>query len=83
MAQRLAGGASLAQRAAPEAIDRGIETDLGTGLAIERSLFAGLFGTDDRTHRHGSPSWPGPGKAQFTAGEHAHDVATPDKARRR
>lgn len=66
LAQRLAGGASLAQRAALEAIDRGIETDLGTGLAIERSLFAGLFGTDDRTIGMESFLASGPGKAQFT-----------------
>jgi enoyl-CoA hydratase/carnithine racemase len=66
LAQRLAGGAALAQRAAKEAIDRGLETDLGTGLAIERSLFAGLFGTDDRTIGMQSFLEHGPGKAEFT-----------------
>ena len=66
LARRLATGASLAQRAALEAIDRGIETDLGTGLAIERSLFAGLFATDDRTIGMESFLEHGPGKAEFT-----------------
>ena len=66
LARRLASGASLAQRAALEAIDRGLETDLGTGLAIERSLFAGLFATDDRTIGMESFLEHGPGKAEFT-----------------
>lgn len=66
LARRLATGASLAQRAALEAIDRGLETDLGTGLAIERSLFAGLFATDDRTIGMESFLEHGPGKAEFT-----------------
>lgn len=66
LAQRLAAGATLAQRAALEAIDRGLETDLGTGLAIERSLFAGLFATDDRAIGMASFLEHGPGKAEFT-----------------
>ncbi len=66
LAEKLARGATLAQRAALEAIDRGIETDLGTGLAIERSLFAGLFGTEDRTIGMESFLAHGPGKAEFT-----------------
>jgi enoyl-CoA hydratase/carnithine racemase len=57
--------ATYALRAAKEAIDRGIETDLETGLAIERAQFASLFATDDR--RIGMTSFvdQGPGKAQF------------------
>jgi len=66
LAEQLARGAALAQRAALEAIDRGVETDLGTGLAIERSLFAGLFATDDRTVGMESFLASGPGKAEFT-----------------
>jgi enoyl-CoA hydratase/carnithine racemase len=66
LAEQLASGASLAQRAALEAIDRGVETDLTTGLAIERSLFAGLFATDDRTIGMESFLANGPGKAEFT-----------------
>ena len=59
-------GASYALRAAKEAIDRGIETDLVTGLAIERMQFAGLFATQDRTIGMQSFVEHGPGKAQFT-----------------
>lgn len=66
LAEKLARGATLAQRAALEAIDRGVETDLGTGLALERSLFAGLFGTEDRTIGMESFLAHGPGKAEFT-----------------
>jgi enoyl-CoA hydratase/carnithine racemase len=47
-AARLAKGPALALRAAKEAIDRGLETDLDTGLTIERNWFAGLFATEDR-----------------------------------
>jgi enoyl-CoA hydratase/carnithine racemase len=49
LATRLAGGPALALRAAKEAIDRGVETDLATGLDIERVRFASLFATDDQT----------------------------------
>lgn len=45
---RYVGGPSYALRAAKEAIDRGLEVDLETGLEIERMLFAGLFATKDR-----------------------------------
>ncbi len=65
MAARFVGGPALALRAAKEAIDRGLETDLDTGLEIERLQFAGLFATDDR--RAGMESFVanGPGKATF------------------
>jgi enoyl-CoA hydratase/carnithine racemase len=66
LAEQLARGAALAQRAALEAIDRGIETDLGTGLAVERSLFAGLFATEDRAVGMESFLASGPGKAEFS-----------------
>lgn len=48
LAARLAKGPALALRAAKEAIDRGTEVDLETGLDIERVRFAGLFATDDQ-----------------------------------
>ena len=48
LAVRLARGPALALRAAKEAIDRGVETDLSTGLDIERVRFAALFATDDQ-----------------------------------
>lgn len=65
-AAQFTGGAALALRAAKEAIDRGLETDLTTGLAIERQQFAGLFATDDRVLGMRSFIDNGPGKARFT-----------------
>ena len=66
MAARYVGGPALALRAAKEAIDLGLETDLDRGLELERLQFAGLFATDDR--RIGMESFVehGPGKARFT-----------------
>ena len=65
-ARKFAGAASYALRAAKEAIDRGSEVDLDTGLEIERQQFAALFATEDR--RIGMQSFvdSGPGKAEFT-----------------
>lgn len=48
LAERLARGPALALRAAKEAVDRGMDVDLATGLDIERVRFAGLFATDDQ-----------------------------------
>jgi enoyl-CoA hydratase len=48
MVDRYVGGPAHALRAAKEAIDRGLEVDLESGLEIERTLFAGLFATKDR-----------------------------------
>ena len=45
---RFVGGPAYALRAAKEAIDLGVETDLDSGLEIERMLFSGLFATRDR-----------------------------------
>jgi enoyl-CoA hydratase/carnithine racemase len=41
-------GPAAALRAAKQAIDQGLNADLGTGLGIERALFAGLFATEDQ-----------------------------------
>lgn len=57
--------APYAIRSAKEAIDRGLEVDLDTGLEIERLHFAGLFATQDRTIGMDSFVEQGPGKAQF------------------
>lgn len=60
------GGPAYALRAAKEAIDRGLEVDLETGLQIERMLFASLFATNDQSVGMASFVENGPGKAQFT-----------------
>ncbi len=62
---RYVGGPALALRAAKEAIDRGLEVDLETGLQLERLQFAGLFATQDRASGMASFLERGPGKATF------------------
>ncbi|WP_405882591.1 enoyl-CoA hydratase-related protein [Streptomyces sp. NBC_01136] len=64
-AAKLAQGPAIALRAAKESIDAGLETDLETGLAIERNWFAGLFATEDRERGMRSFVEEGPGKAKF------------------
>lgn len=64
-AQQFVGGAALALRAAKQAIDFGLETDLTTGLEIERQVFAALFATDDQKTGMQSFMANGPGKATF------------------
>ncbi|MET4927360.1 enoyl-CoA hydratase-related protein [Streptomyces sp. PSRA5] len=64
-AARLARGPALALRAAKETVDAGLETDLETGLALERNWFAGLFATEDRERGMRSFVEEGPGKAKF------------------
>jgi enoyl-CoA hydratase/carnithine racemase len=65
MVGRYVAGPVYALRAAKEAIDRGLETDLDTGLEIERQQFAALFATEDRTIGMTSFVENGPGKAVF------------------
>jgi enoyl-CoA hydratase/carnithine racemase len=64
-ARQFSAAASFALRAAKESVDRGIETDLETGLEIERVQFAALFATEDRTTGMRSFVENGPGKAEF------------------
>ena len=64
-ARQFAGAATYALRAAKEAIDRGLEVDLETGLEIERQQFAALFATADRSIGMQSFIDNGPGKAEF------------------
>ncbi|MFE2180135.1 enoyl-CoA hydratase/isomerase family protein [Streptomyces sp. NPDC059455] len=64
-AAKLAKGPAIALRAAKESVDRGLETDLDSGLAIERNWFAGLFATEDRETGMRSFVEDGPGKATF------------------
>ncbi|MEV0200280.1 enoyl-CoA hydratase-related protein [Nonomuraea sp. NPDC050691] len=46
-AATFADGPTVALRAAKQAVDQGLETDLDTGLEIERLQFSGLFATED------------------------------------
>ncbi|MFS8204295.1 enoyl-CoA hydratase/isomerase family protein [Streptomyces sp. CWNU-52B] len=64
-AAKLAQGPALALRAAKESVDVGLETDIETGLAVERTWFAGLFATEDRERGMRSFVDEGPGKAKF------------------
>ncbi len=63
--ERYVGGPAYAIRAAKEAIDRGLEVDLDTGLEIERMQFAGVFATRDRDIGMQHFVEHAPGKAQF------------------
>ncbi len=65
LARRLAAGPPYALRAAKEAVDRGLEVDLETGLELERLQFIALFGTEDRATGMASFVEHGPGKAEF------------------
>lgn len=65
MVRRYASGPALALRAAKQAIDEGLDVDLGTGLEIERLNFAGLFTTEDQRTGMRSFIENGPGKATF------------------
>jgi enoyl-CoA hydratase/carnithine racemase len=65
LARTLAHGPAFALRAAKEAIDRGREVDLETGVEIERLQFSALFATEDRAIGMASFVEHGPGKAQF------------------
>lgn len=62
---RKAAGPALAIGAAKQAIDDGLNVDLGTGLGIERLHFAALFATEDQRAGMRSFIENGPGKATF------------------
>ncbi|HEV7624981.1 MAG TPA: enoyl-CoA hydratase-related protein [Streptomyces sp.] len=64
-AEQLAAGPAIALRAAKESVDVGLETDIDSGLAVERNWFAGLFATEDRATGMRSFVEEGPGKARF------------------
>jgi enoyl-CoA hydratase/carnithine racemase len=64
-AGRFSAAAAQALRAAKESVDRGLDVDLDTGLAIERAAFTALFATEDRTTGMQSFIEQGPGKARF------------------
>jgi enoyl-CoA hydratase/carnithine racemase len=62
---RYASGPAVALRAAKQVIDGGLETDLQTGLDLERLRFATLFATEDQRTGMRSFIENGPGKATF------------------
>ena len=64
-ARQFVGGPRVALRAVKEAVDRGVEVDLDSGLAIERALFSALFATEDRELGMQSFMDSGPGQASF------------------
>jgi enoyl-CoA hydratase/carnithine racemase len=64
-ASQFSSAASYALRAVKECVDRGLEADLETGLAIERQQFSAVFATDDRAAGMASFIENGPGKASF------------------
>lgn len=64
-ASKFAAGPAYALRAAKEAVDRGLEVDLETGLELERQHFTALFATEDRSIGMTSFIENGPGKAAF------------------
>ncbi|GAB3378488.1 enoyl-CoA hydratase/isomerase family protein [Amycolatopsis echigonensis] len=64
-AHELAAGPRFAIQAIKEAVDQGIDLPIAGGLALERSLIAGLFATTDRDTGMASFLQHGPGKARF------------------
>jgi enoyl-CoA hydratase/carnithine racemase len=64
-AAELAAGPLVAHGLAKSAIDRGLETTLDDGLAIEREAFVGAAGTEDAARGLASFRENGAGKATF------------------
>ena len=64
MATAFVGGPAYALRSAKEAVDRGLEADLDSGLEIERLHFSGLFATNDA--HIGMTAFATKAKAEFT-----------------
>ncbi len=65
VAERLARGPTVALMAAKQAIQKGIDVDMATGLLLERQAFAALFATEDQQIGMTSFAEQGPGKANF------------------
>ena len=66
LAQQLAKGSVTALKSAKETIDKGLGTDLATGLELERAAFAASFATRDQKRGMASFIEHGPGKADFS-----------------
>ena len=65
MAEQYARGPTVALRAAKMAVQRGLEMDLGDGLAFEREVFVNLFATEDQKIGMKTFLEKGPGQAEF------------------
>ncbi|MDX2545063.1 enoyl-CoA hydratase/isomerase family protein [Streptomyces sp. WI04-05B] len=71
-AHHLAKGPAAALEAIKEAVNHGTDTSMSAGLALERALFTGVFGTRDAAAGLQSFLADGPGRARFDgAGEGA------------
>jgi enoyl-CoA hydratase len=66
MASSLASGAVVAQRLIKSLVDKGVETDLASGLSLEKDGFTEVFRSDDSQIGVTSFLQNGPGKASFT-----------------
>ncbi|MFE1961756.1 enoyl-CoA hydratase/isomerase family protein [Streptomyces sp. NPDC059479] len=64
-ARRLAAGPGAALEAIKEAVDHGADIGIPAGLALERALFTGVFGTTDAATGIRSFLEHGPGRARF------------------
>jgi enoyl-CoA hydratase/carnithine racemase len=64
LAATFVAGPVVAVRAAKQAVNRGLEVDLETGLEIERLHFAGLFATEDA--KEGMTAFAEKRRAKFT-----------------
>lgn len=64
-AKRYANGPLVALQAAKQAIQNGFDSDMSTGLLLERQGFAALFATEDQKIGMKSFIEEGPGKAKF------------------
>ena len=65
LAGTVAAGATQAVRLVKQAVDRGMQTDLASGLALELGLFEEVFRTEDSQTGVKSFLENGPGKAKF------------------
>jgi enoyl-CoA hydratase len=66
LASSLASGAVVAQRLIKSLVDKGVETDLASGLSLEKDGFTEVFHSDDSQIGVTSFLQNGPGKASFT-----------------
>lgn len=66
VAARYARGPTVALQAAKDVIQTGVDSDMTTGLLLERQAFAALFATEDQKVGMETFAEQGPGKAKFT-----------------